>query len=356
MLTAVIKPSPAAQRFVGLSLEDRDFAITSGIDMLDARSRGIASLDSSEWSDKLEKARLQHQSTIQELQTSQERQANAHQQEIEHLQTLHKTAVTRAIHDTEQRRLEAERLCATQAQELREIGKTMFVQIKSECDAIRQEYDARLRIAESREREAQDTLSSMMVRRTKSTAKGVDGEVRICQLLNQMFPTADVEDCRHSPGLGDFVVLQGDVCMMVEVKNYKRNVAKAEVDKFMRDMNANPGYTCGIIASLNSGISGWKDFSLGTATGRPVVFLHDLEQDPDKLKHAFSVFELIHSVENLDLGKQSTLEAVRREIADKERRSKQLHALASKHLSDIETWIQTDDQRSLAVLRLISEL
>ena len=38
---------------------------------------------------------------------------------------------------------------------------------------------------------------------------------------------------------------------------------KAEVDKFMRDMNANPGYTCGVLVSLNSGISGWKDFSLG---------------------------------------------------------------------------------------------
>jgi hypothetical protein len=356
MLTAVIKPSPTAQRFVGLSLEDRDLIITSGMDIFDARNRGIASLDSSEWSAKLNDAQAHHKLAMHELQTSQERQANAHKQEIEHLQTLHKAAVTRALQDEEHRRLEAERVCASQAGELREIGKTMFIQIKSECDAIRQEYDERLRIAETRERDAQDTLSSMVVRRTKSTAKGVDGEARVCQLLNQLFPTADVEDCRHSPGLGDFVVLQGDVCMMVEVKNYKRNVAKAEVDKFMRDMNGNPGYTCGIIASLNSGISGWKDFSLGTSTGRPVIFLHDLEQDPDKLKHAFSVFELVHSVENLDLGKQSTLEAVRREIADKERRSKQLHAIASKHLSDIETWMQTDDQRSLAVLRLIAEL
>ena len=108
---------------------------------------------------------------IVELQTSQERQTTAHQQEIEQLQTLHKAAVARAVHDEEQRRLEAERLCATQAQELREIGKTMFIQIKSECDAVRLEYDERLRTAETREREAQDTLSSMVVRRTKSTAK-----------------------------------------------------------------------------------------------------------------------------------------------------------------------------------------
>ena len=266
MLTAVIKSSPAAQRFIGLSLEDRDFTITVGMDILDARTRGVASLDSTQWSAKLEDAQTQHQATVGALQDAQTRQTIAHEQEVQHLKTLHKTAVSRAVHDEEQRRLEAERLCAAQAQELRDIGKTMFTQIKSECDAVRQEYDDKLRIAESRERDAQDTLSSMVVRRTKSTAKGVDGEARVCELLNQLFPTADIEDCRHSPGLGDFVVLQGDACMMVEVKNYKRNVAKAEVDKFMRDMNANPGYTCGILASLSSGISGWKDFSLGTST------------------------------------------------------------------------------------------
>ena len=267
---------------------------------------------------------------------------------------LHRTALQTAVANADARRQAAEALCSSQVADIHKLNKTLFDKVKAEVESVRVDYEARLAEATVREKEARDTLAAMVVRKTKSTTKGADGEATVAELLHSHFPTAEVEDCSAQSGLGDFVLLDGDICMMVEAKNYKRNVAKAEIEKFMRDMENNPSYTCGILVSLESGVSGYADFTLATVASRPVIFLHNVADNPDKLRYAYSVFEMVHSIENLDLGKQSVLEAVNREIADKQRRTRALRTLAAKQLGEIDSWIDTDDARALATLRLIA--
>ena len=310
--------------------------------------------------------------------------------QMDEIACLHREALSRAIDDERAKRLQAEKTVAEQSSKIHELGQSAYDKIQLECGKLRDfyeermkvqqlesgklrdsyeeriklshvesgklrdSYEERIRAQEERERELRSTLSEMLVRKNKSTTKGTDGEAEADDLLHQIFPASEIEDLRSQGGRGDFLVVQDDVCMMVEVKNYKRNVAKTEVEKFMRDMRSNPGYTCGVIASLNSGVSGWNDFSLSCVDGRPVVFLHNVRDSPEKLQHAFSVFEMIHSIENLDLRRQSVLEAVEQEMVDKQRRNKALRALAEKHAAEVDAWLEIDETRAIATLKLLA--
>jgi hypothetical protein len=262
------------------------------------------------------------------------------------------------------RKLFEERLKAQEQREKVESGnlrKLFDERIKVQEDRERLEsnklrvlYEERLKVQEEREMELRSTLSDMVIRKNNSSNKGQDAEGEADELLNHLFPASEIADCRSKKGQGDFVVHQGDVSMMVEVKSYNRNVHKKEVEKFMRDMRSNPGYTCGVIASLDTGIAGWKDFSLKCIDGRPVVFLHNVRETPEKLQHAFSVFEMIQTIENLDLRNESVMEAVQQEMKEKQRRNKTLRSLSEKHAAEVMAWVDMDETRSIATLKLIA--
>ena len=57
--------------------------------------------------------------------------------------------------------------------------------------------------------------------------------------------------------------------MMVDAKNYSRNVQKAEIDKFYRDIDspANSDIQCAAFVSLKTGIAGKADFERNDRAG-----------------------------------------------------------------------------------------
>ena len=350
MLNLVIEDNTENRRFIALSPVTTSSVIKHGLSVLDAFERSKSEMNT-DATQTVVQSRLDE---IKHLKEQSHTMILSHQKEIQRIQSLEDESVQRAVSGERRQRIIAETLCAEQAEQIRTLGSVLYEKVQGECDKVRQEYQSRLEASEQRERETREALTSLVVRKSKSTTKGADGETTVIGLLNQLFPTADIEDCSGKPGMGDFTVILGDACMMVEVKNYKRNVAKAEVDKFLRDMQNNPGYTCGILASIDSGVSGWKDFGLASASGRPVVFLHNIGATPEKLLQAYSVFEMVHSVENLDLNKQSVLEAVGREVVAKRRRTKMLQGIAERHQSEIERWIKADAECSLDTLKMIT--
>lgn len=354
MLQTSIPKTAAGNRFVSLDPKTKTHVIESGLRMLDAEHTCVEQLGSEQWTSRLDELKEVHKLAMLNKDAEHRAQLERLENHISETRELHKSAIRTAVAEADTRRQAAEDLCSSQVTEIHRLNQTLFDKVKFEVQQVRDEYEKRLTEAADREKETRDTLAAMVVRKTKSTTKGADGEATMVELLHRCFPTAEIEDCSGKPGLGDFVLLDADVCMMVEAKNYKRNVAKAEIDKFMRDMENNPNYTCGILASLESGISGFPDFTLGTVASRPVVYLHNVIDNPEKLQYAYAVFEMIHSIENLDLGKQSVLEAVNREIADKQRRTRALRTLAEKQMSEIDAWIEIDDARALATLRTIA--
>lgn len=176
-----------------------------------------------------------------------------------------------------------------QLKELREFYETKLQRQTNDFESIRSSYEER--------------LNTMIGRTQNSTIKGKDSEEELFTALNQLFPTAVIEDTHNIPGRGDFILRFNDIVMMVETKNYTRNVQKSEVDKFYRDMEnqANSDIQCGILLSMNCGICAYEDFALEVRCGKPMMFLHNVRNNMTHIRIATHMFQLILGQKTLDL-------------------------------------------------------
>ena len=171
-------------------------------------------------------------------------------------------------------------------------------------EKIRKEYEERLQ-------KEQLKYESTFVHTQNSTILGQDGENLTEFKLNRMFPTAHVENCAKIHGRGDFIMTEKDFVMMIETKNYTKNVLKTEIDKFYRDVDNNGDIKCAIMVSLKSGICAREDFQFEVRNGKPILFLHNLSSCMDNLDMAVRFFKLILNTNKIDLASKEVLEKVK---------------------------------------------
>jgi hypothetical protein len=136
-----------------------------------------------------------------------------------------------------------------------------------------------------------------------SSAKGMHGETNFMELIHKHTNWMNVEDTSKTPHSGDIRCNIGDVCVMIEVKNYSKDVPSKEVTKFLRDMEENPTIPYGIFASLTTGISGKKnEVSMEwTNQGQLCVFIskfldNDVEMSMKMLGHLAFLGNRIYNI------------------------------------------------------------
>ena len=125
-----------------------------------------------------------------------------------------------------------------------------------------------------------------------STIKGQSGEEWVRNELLRQCPTIEIIDTHKEKEKGDFILREANMEGMIEAKAYKKNVPKKEIDKFYRDMDKNQ-YNYGILASLDHGVVRRSDFHLEFRNGCPIVFLHEVRENPKKLSLAIDFCKLI---------------------------------------------------------------
>jgi len=235
-----------------------------------------------------------------------------------------------------------------------------LVEVEARCRMLEERAHARedavRRECEGRVEQLHNRLEAVAIGagvRNKSTVRGEEGEQKVNEMLLRMFPTAEISDERRRRGRGDFVITLGTVHMMLEVKNYTKNVTKAEITKFERDMRDNPEYTCGVLASLNSGVCSKEDFSLEILNDRPVLYIHRLTEDPNRLRCAMRLFELMHSLENVDLSKTGVIDQVQRELTARRHRVAALQGLVDRHCKELKELIAKEDEETTKTLELV---
>jgi hypothetical protein len=148
-------------------------------------------------------------------------------------------------------------------------------------------------------------------RQQNSSLKGKDGECMVYEKLNMLFPNADIEDTHSKPHRGDFIVCHNELVMMIETKNYSRNVQKSEIDKFYNDIDnpSNSDIQCGLFVSLNTGICNKDDFQFEIRNNIPVMFIHNLLQHFDSIAIAAKFFRMVLENKQIDLTNKETLDA-----------------------------------------------
>ena len=123
-----------------------------------------------------------------------------------------------------------------------------------------------------------------------ASIKGATSENILETQLSCMFPNYDIERTTNDTASGDFILRTNDKPdILLENKNYKKNVHKTEVEKFLRDvqeMNIS-----GILVSQSAGISGKNDFSIDFVNNNrnSVLYSHNCNYDTFKIKLALDI-------------------------------------------------------------------
>ena len=97
---------------------------------------------------------------------------------------------------------------------------------------------------------------------------------------------------------------------MIENKNYSRNVPKKEIDKFYRDIENNSDIQGGILCSQKSGIANREDFCIEIFKGKPIIMLHNTNNNNNKIKVAIELLMGIIKT-NIDFNKKEIIDAVK---------------------------------------------
>jgi hypothetical protein len=134
-------------------------------------------------------------------------------------------------------------------------------------------------------------------RQKNSTHKGADSEDKVLDGLYATFPDCQVTKTTGIAKAGDFLIERSNnTSIMIENKDYKNNVPKDEIEKFIRDIE-HQGCN-GILVSQQSGIARKKNFQIDIHNRNIIVFIHVLNYDFDKIRLATETIDHLSKVLN----------------------------------------------------------
>ncbi|OUV83347.1 MAG: hypothetical protein CBC91_00650 [Rickettsiales bacterium TMED131] len=201
---------------------------------------------------------------------------------------------------------EKEEKCNLMQQQLNDMQVTLLkqhqVELENKIENLRSQYETKL------EEERSKTLKYISVQEN-SSIKGQQGEEYTFHQLNMLFPKYNIHDTHNKDARGDFLV-ENDTCnMMVEAKQYNKNVPLVEIEKFHRDMvlEENKDIHCGVLISLDSGICAKDDFHMEFIGEKPVIYLHHTRNQMYHIRLAFTIFEIMLRQDNLHTKMESAV-------------------------------------------------
>jgi hypothetical protein len=140
----------------------------------------------------------------------------------------------------------------------------------------------------------QSNLSDLIRKMEGSTKKGEYSENLLYNVILSIFPSARVENVGRTKETGDIVLIRKNRAkILIENKNYGRNVNQEEVDKFYRDIeeqNLN-----GIFLSQKTGIVNKGNYEIEIHNNNVLVYVHNVNYDADKIKTAVSIIDHVRA-------------------------------------------------------------
>lgn len=140
------------------------------------------------------------------------------------------------------------------------------------------------------QKDAVESVNQYLNGNNKSSVKGRHGELRMIAILNEMFPDAEITDTSGESKCGDAIITRIDKPkILIDTKDYDGNVPNKEVDKIVRDTIYN---NCSsILVSHCSGIANKQDMEVGVHDNHIIVYIHNCEYDPKKIRLAISMID-----------------------------------------------------------------
>lgn len=310
MIEVYLEDNPLTKRFCGFNAKDKLYIIELGISLFDHIKQNAHDTDSREWKDHLSRVKQQYTRELDSLKGKLELSEDKYETFAQQATERAKQSVTqveasvkqqyqdeisrykKSIEESAQRydalmnRYQSVNVDVGRSYQQREeiVAKQhqeRITALEQRCDAVRREYE--------------EKLTAIALRSENSTIKGQDGESFMLAQLNMLLPKWEIEDTHTAPGRGDFILRYEDMCIMIENKNYSKNVQKSEVDKFYRDIDntANNDIQCALMVSLTTGICCKDDFEFEMRNGKPIMFLHKVRDNMNNIVLAMKFLQLV---------------------------------------------------------------
>ena len=310
-----LDPNDSNKKFKSLNTSDQNLVINLGLKLYEKGVKDYQLWKNNEWEERINTLENDKNEIIKslknnlQLKTDQLRNLMVEQKEQivvikKEVEEQVKSIYESKIKNNEMEKRGLEEKLEGEKEKLWTMKESFYNDLSEKCENIRKEeeekrnslrktYDALL----EKERERYITVTK---RQENSTLLGQDGESFTYHKLNVLFPKSEVIDTHDEKQCGDFKLVYKNIPLLLEVKNYKRNVLKKEIEKFQRDMLYRSEMKGGIFISLKSGISSRNDFQLEVYDGRPVIFLTQVKDNMEKIQLAAKFIETMVK-ENIDL-------------------------------------------------------
>ena len=144
-------------------------------------------------------------------------------------------------------------------------------------------------------------------------------------ILHTLFPCSQIDFVGTTKETGDIILTRSNKPkILIENKNWDKNVVQEEVKKFIHDVEKND--CCGIFLSQNFGIANKENFQIDVSGKNVLLYLHEVHNDAEKIRVAISIVD--HFKSKLDeLDNNSEIDTISKEVLDSINREYQNHAL-----------------------------
>jgi hypothetical protein len=156
----------------------------------------------------------------------------------------------------------------------------------------------------------QSSLSDLLKKLECAPTKGQISENILSNILQSIYPYAEIDFVGKTKESGDFIMDRIDKPrILIENKNWSCNVFQEEVKKFVRDIEIR---NCsGIFLSQNTGIANKHNYEINIHKGNVLVYVHNVNNDPDKIKIAIDIID--HFKERLNELTVSDVDSISKE-------------------------------------------
>jgi len=153
--------------------------------------------------------------------------------------------------------------------------------------------------------------------KSSSQFKGQCSENMLEAVLNKLLPTADVANTTAAKASGDFIIKRDDKpIILIENKNYERNVNLDEVKKFLRDVTEQR--CSGIMMSQFSGIASKPNGFIEIHDTNVLIYLHSVDYSSDRIKMAIDVIDNLSSkLEAVSAHEELTGIIIKKDVLDR---------------------------------------
>lgn len=150
----------------------------------------------------------------------------------------------------------------------------------------------------------QNSVNDILKKFEKGVGKGNISENIVYNILLSLFPCAQIDHVGNEiKETGDIILIRKDKPkILIENKDHTScNVPRTDVDKFIRDCEIQQ--CSGIMFAQNKGISNKENYEIQINNGNVLLYVHNTNFDPDKIKTAIEIVEQFKSkLDEINIG------------------------------------------------------